>query len=163
MAPKNKGGRPRVKIDWKQFDKLCEMQCTLVEIASVLRCSEDTIERAVKRKTQEKMGFAEYFGLKSARGKVALRRKQFQIAMGQAEVVVDGKTVVKEVKPDVGMNIWLGKQYLKQAEKREITGKEGGPIRKEISLKNLSIDELKYLKSITEKLEEPAGESGGDW
>lgn len=89
--------RPRIKIDWEQFDKLCAIQCTLVEIAEWFGCSIDTIERAVKR--EKSMGFAEYYKIKSSRGKISLRRQQFKLA---------------EKYPV--MAIWLGKQYLGQAD-----------------------------------------------
>lgn len=91
--------RPRVEIDWKEFDKLCEFQCTQSEIASWFRCSVDTIDRAVKRK--HNMGFAEYFAQKAATGKISLRRKQWQLALAG----------------DKTMLIWLGKQHLRQSEK----------------------------------------------
>ncbi len=90
--------RPRIEIDWSDFDKLCVMQATLEEIASWFGCSVDTIERAVKRKA--KMGFAEYFTQKAGRGRVSLRRKQYEMALAG----------------DRTMLIWLGKQYLKQTE-----------------------------------------------
>jgi len=149
-------GRPKIEIDWEQFDKLCEMHCTLTEIASIMRCSEDTIERAVRRKTRKKMTFAEYFRLKSGTGKAALRRKQWQVAMGEMPVVeiIDGKrnVITKGIKSDTGMQIWLGKQYLSQAEKHEVTGKDGGPIQVcPWDLSKLTIEELKTLEAIAEK------------
>lgn len=104
------GGRPKKKIDWGEFDKLCALQATLEEIASWFTCSVDTIERAVER--EKGMSFAEYFALKRGKGKVALRRKQYQVAL--------------EGNPT--MLIWLGKQYLDQTDKKEITGKGGGPL-----------------------------------
>ena len=39
--------RPQIKIDWDQFNKLCALQCTQVEIAEWFNCSIDTIARAV--------------------------------------------------------------------------------------------------------------------
>lgn len=87
--------RPRIEIDWEAFDKLCTLQCTLAEIAGFFGCSEDTIERAVKR--DKRMSFADYFSQKRVGGKIALRRSQFQLAEKNA-----------------AMAIWLGKQYLDQ-------------------------------------------------
>ena len=87
--------RPRIKIEWEQFDKLCAIQCTLVEIAEWFSCSIDTIERAVKR--EKSMGFAEYYKKKSSKGKISLRRYQWEMA-----------------KKNTTMAIWLGKQYLGQ-------------------------------------------------
>lgn len=94
-------GRPKIEIDWKVFDKLCRFQCTLVEIAEWFDCSEDTIERAVKREYNET--FAERFKKKSAKGKTSLRRKMFVIAM----------------KGNVTMCIWLSKQMLGYTDKVE--------------------------------------------
>lgn len=92
--------RPRIEIDWEAFDKLCTLQCTLAEIAGFFSCSEDTIERAVKR--DKHMSFADYFSQKRVGGKIALRRSQFQLAERSA-----------------AMAIWLGKQYLDQRDDRQ--------------------------------------------
>ena len=57
----------RVQKYFDQFKKLCEMQCTLQEIAGFFDCSEDTIERWCKRELEEP--FAEAFKKYSAKGK----------------------------------------------------------------------------------------------
>lgn len=101
MSIKLKAGRPQIALDWEEFDKLCGLQCTLREIACWFKCSEDTIENHVKRR--HKMDFSDYFEQKRGTGKIALRRKQYDIAMNG----------------NVTMLIWLGKQYLGQAEKLE--------------------------------------------
>ena len=62
-----KRGPKLTPINWAEFEKLCQMQCTLREIASYFDCSEDTIERAVER--EQGVKFAEYFGQKRGRGK----------------------------------------------------------------------------------------------
>lgn len=87
--------RPQIEIDWKQFNKLCAIQCTKAELAEWFNCSEDTISRAVKRKY--KMSFADLYKKKSSKGKISLRRYQFELAQR-----------------NVTMAIWLGKQYLGQ-------------------------------------------------
>lgn len=97
-----KVGRPLIAIDWVDFDKLCQLQCTQREIASWFDCSEDTIERACLR--DQKMAFAEYFEQKRGRGKIALRRKQYELAMSGSPVML----------------IWLGKQYLGQSDKQVV-------------------------------------------
>jgi hypothetical protein len=94
-------GRPRIEIDWEQFDKLCGLQCTLAEISSYFDCSEDTIERRVVETYC--ITFAERFAQKRGRGKIALRRKQYEGAMAG----------------NVTLLIWLGKQYLGQVDKQE--------------------------------------------
>lgn len=96
------GGRPLKEINWEQFNKLCELQCTLEEFASFFDCSEDTIERACER--EHGMKFKELFKLKSKRGHVALRRAQWRKAVE---------------KLDNTMLIWLGKQHLKQKDKSD--------------------------------------------
>ena len=93
-----KRGPKLTLIDWTEFDKLCEFQCTLTEIASWFGCCEDTIETAVLR--EQGMKFSEYFDIHRGKGKIAIRRKQFQVAMGG----------------DRYMLVWLGKQYLDQAD-----------------------------------------------
>lgn len=95
------GGRPRIQIDEDQFKGLCSIQCTLEEIASWFKCSEDTIERWCKREL--KMSFADAYKKHSAGGKISLRRYQMRMA---------------ETNPT--MAIWLGKQYLGQADKQEL-------------------------------------------
>lgn len=70
-------------------------------MAGIMDISEDTIERACKKKY--KKGFAEVFRLKAAKGKMSVRRRQYQAAM-------DGS---------IPMLIWVGKQWLGQSEKIE--------------------------------------------
>lgn len=93
--------RPRIQIDFEQFQGLCNIQCTLNEIANWFKCSEDTIERWCKREL--KMGFAEAYKIYSSGGKISLRRWQFKMA-----------------EHNVSMAIWLGKQYLGQREQQEV-------------------------------------------
>ena len=93
--------RPRIEIDKEQFEKLCSIQCTLIEIAGYFNCSEDTIEKWCKR--EYKKNFTDVFKQKRGVGKISLRRSQFRMA---------------ETNPT--MAIWLGKQYLGQTEKQEV-------------------------------------------
>lgn len=93
--------RPRIEIDKKQFEQLCSIQCTKEEIAGFFDCSEDTIERWCKREYKD--CFAVVFAQKRGLGKISLRRHQFRMA---------------ETNPT--MAIWLGKQFLGQAEKQEV-------------------------------------------
>lgn len=90
-------GRPRINIDREQFQKLCAIQCTLEEISSWFKCSEDTIERWCKREL--KMNFADAFKTYSTDGKISLRRTQFKLA-----------------EKNVAMAIFLGKNYLGQSD-----------------------------------------------
>lgn len=90
--------RPQIKIDQKQFEELCALQCTLDEIAGWFGCSADTIERWCRRTYN--ICFADVFAQKRGRGKISLRRAQFQLAQKNAS-----------------MAIWLGKQWLGQTDK----------------------------------------------
>ena len=103
---KAKTGRPRIDIDWDEFDKLCAMQATLNEIAAWFKCSIDTIENRCWE--EKEMRFSDYFAKKASIGKISLRRKQFQTAMSG----------------NVSMLIWLGKNWLDQKDKQEteVTG-----------------------------------------
>ena len=97
--------RPRIEIDREQFIGLCNIQCTLHEIAYWFKCSEDTIERWCKREFKE--GFADTYKKYSVGGLISLRRYQLKMA---------------EHNPT--MAIWLGKQYLGQRDKIEYSGDE---------------------------------------
>lgn len=92
-----KMGRPEIKIDKEEFEKLCGLHATLIEMAGWFDCSEDTIENWCK-KNYDGATFSDVFKKKSGKGKVSLRRKQFEAA----------------IKGNVTMLIWLGKQQLGQ-------------------------------------------------
>lgn len=95
-------GRPTKEIDQSMFEKLCQIFCTEEEIASIFECSIDTINRWCKRTYGET--FAEIYKKKSAKGKMSLRRWQFESAQ----------------KGNVPMQIFLGKNYLGQTDKQDI-------------------------------------------
>lgn len=92
--------RPRKEIDQKQFENLCALQCTKDEICSFFELTDKTLENWCKR--TYKVGFSEVFKLKHGKGKISLRRAQFQLAQKNAN-----------------MAIWLGKQYLGQKDIRD--------------------------------------------
>ena len=94
--------RPSINIDKEQFEKLCSIQCTINEIAGYFNCSVDTVERWCKKEYKE--GFADIYDKKRGLGKISLRRSQFRMA---------------ETNPT--MAIWLGKQYLGQTDKQEVS------------------------------------------
>jgi len=96
-----KMGRPLIIIDWPQFERMCQIHCTLEEIAGVFGCSADTIERRVVDEYERT--FAEVFKEKSSLGKASLRRKQYELAL----------------KGDKTMLVWLGKQVLGQVDNIE--------------------------------------------
>ncbi len=76
-----KMGRPRIEIDWDDFERLCKMLCTAEEIAGYFSCSTDTLSRAVKSKYGKT--FADIYKSYNAHGKVALRRSMMQMALKQ--------------------------------------------------------------------------------
>lgn len=90
-----KMGRPKTEIDKTAFQKLCQLQCTLQEIAGYFECSHDTVERWCKETYDKK--FSEVFVDLRSGGMVSLRRNQFKLSENNAT-----------------MAIWLGKQYLGQ-------------------------------------------------
>ena len=98
-------GRPRKEIGRTEFEKLCELQCTLEEIAGFFDCSEDTVERWCKR--EYKMRFADAYKTWASQGKISLRRNQLKLSEKSA-----------------AMAIWLGKQWLGQREMIEYEDKE---------------------------------------
>jgi hypothetical protein len=113
---KNRGGRPRIQIDWDEFDKLCLLQCTLEEIASWFDCSVDTIENRVKR--EKHCGFSEYSKKRGSKGKISLRRHQWKAAE----------------KGNITMLIWLGKQVLGQSDKPIGEGEDDSSLPQLISM-----------------------------
>lgn len=87
--------RPKIPIDAEEVEKLAGLNCSTQEIADFLGVNESTIKRR--------------FALALKRGRAvvntSLKRKQYKLAM-------DG---------NVTLLIWLGKQYLGQADKSEST------------------------------------------
>lgn len=89
--------RPLKEVDRKNFESLCAIQCTKEEICAFFEVTDKTLESWCKR--TYKAGFSEVFRQKRGKGKISLRRAQFQLAQKNAN-----------------MAIWLGKQYLGQKE-----------------------------------------------
>lgn len=89
--------RPHKEIDQKNFESLCGLQCTLEEICGFFGVTDKTLDGWCKRTYRQ--SFSEVFRQKRGKGKISLRRAQFRLAEKNAN-----------------MAIWLGKQYLEQAE-----------------------------------------------
>ena len=89
------------RIEKKQFEKLCQLQCTILEICDYFEVEDDTLNSWCK-KTYKKT-FSEIFKIKRGKGQISLRRMQWQ----QAE-------------KNPTMAIWLGKQYLGQRDNIEV-------------------------------------------
>lgn len=96
-----KMGRPPIPINQVEFEKLCSINCTLVEIAGWFKCSEDTIERWCQKTYC--VTFAEAHKKYSADGKISLRRKMFEMALSGNPT----------------MCVWLSKQHLGMSDKLE--------------------------------------------
>ena len=105
---KRKRGGQRIEIDFEQFEKLCNLQCTLEEIADFLNVSEDTIEDRVKEHYGQLFNVVRRQHL--AIGKVSLRRSQFETAVNRKNAT---------------MQIWLGQQYLGQSNKQSGNAGDG--------------------------------------
>ena len=84
-------GRPYIKVDKAVLRNLCEIQCTIKEMAYVLGVSVDTLNRNYRDVIDEG----------KSQGKIALRRAQWRNAME---------------KNNVTMQIWLGKNVLNQTD-----------------------------------------------
>lgn len=91
----------RVVLDLEQLRELRSIMCTDEEIAAVLKTSVDTI----KRRIADTPAVAEAYTTGRDEGKASLRRIQYEVA-------IKGH--------NVGMLIWLGKQYLSQIDKADV-------------------------------------------
>lgn len=87
--------RPKKQINKKQFESLCEIQCTQEEILAVLDLTDKTLNAWCKQIYNK--SFSDVFREKRKGGKTSLRRHQWNLA-----------------KVNASMAIWLGKQYLDQ-------------------------------------------------
>ena len=104
--------RPKKVINQKQFESLCAIQCTQEEICNVLDVTDKTLTRWCNEVYD--LSFSEVYEQKRDVGRMSLRRNQFKLAEG-------GNTT---------MQIWLGKQVLKQSE---------NPVMDNIKLKELEL------------------------
>lgn len=94
--------RPSKEFDWSKLDAILQYGACLSDCAEIMEVSEDTVERRIKEKSG--LRFAEYRLKKMSKMKVGLAKKQIEVAMSG----------------NVTMLIFLGKQYLGQADKQEI-------------------------------------------
>jgi AraC-like DNA-binding protein len=88
--------RPRKEIDEDLVFNLASLGCTMSEIAACCNCSRDLLQDR----------FAALIKEGHENRNCSLRRKQFEVAMNGNSALL----------------IWLGKQYLGQAEKIEQSG-----------------------------------------
>jgi hypothetical protein len=105
--------KPRAKLDMTMLEtveKMAIMQCTQEEIASFLGISYASFKNHKEFLAKHRKGIES--------GKASLRRMQWKSAQ-------DG---------NVTSQIWLGKQYLGQRDKNELTGEGGGPLKGKIEI-----------------------------
>lgn len=96
------GGRPKKEIDKDQFEKLCGLQCTILEMCDYFDVDDKTLSKWCKD-TYGK-SFSEIFKIKRGRGLISLRRHQWNLA-----------------EKNSAMAIFLGKNYLGQKDAFEET------------------------------------------
>ena len=87
--------RPELVIEERQVETLASIGCTVADIALVIGCSKDTLERRFAAAIEK--------GRASARG--SLLKKQYELALSG----------------NVTMLVWLGKQRLGQTDRAETT------------------------------------------
>lgn len=114
-----KRGPKKKIVDSKQIEKLAKIGCSQEEIGYILNISPDTIMRNYA--DAYKRGYAEL--------KQSLRRKQVQMAL----------------KGDKTMLVWLGKQYLGQKERNEISTEDDKPL---ISIGVVQVDYRQVLAPV---------------
>ena len=90
-------GRPQSVIDKERFEDLCKVQCTQKQICSVLNIDHKTLNKWCKKEYGST--FEDVFDVLREGGLGSLRMTQFRMS---------------ETNPT--MAIWLGKQYLHQAD-----------------------------------------------
>lgn len=98
--PKGQIKQKQSKISQKQFESMCQIQCTQEEICSILDVDHKTLDRWCNSTYGKK--FSQIFQEKRQGGKCSLRRKQWKLADTNAT-----------------MAIFLGKQYLGQKDQIE--------------------------------------------
>lgn len=127
-------GRPLKEIKQQTFESLCLIQCTQEEICAVLDVDDKTLTAFCKRTYGR--SFSDVYAEKRKGGKASLRRMQWKSAEGGNPT----------------MQIWLGKQYLGQAEPQRndtVNVNHGGHV--DTILQGLTMEQLLKL----------AGESDG--
>jgi hypothetical protein len=115
-----KAGRPKLEIDGELVEKLAGIGCPNKEIAAIVGCSVDTLDRH----------FADVIAKGRENGKTRLRKKQIEVALAG----------------NVTMLIFLGKNMLGQADKQEISGPDGSPVMQ----LPLSVEQDKNLSTLVE-------------
>lgn len=90
----------QAKINQKEFEEMCKIQCTREEICAVFGVDDNTLIRWCQNTYGKDFGTV--FQEKRLGGKKSLRRRQWELAGTNPT-----------------MSIWLGKQYLGQKEPQQ--------------------------------------------
>lgn len=101
--PRPGEGRPRKEIDFEELKKLCHIQATQEEICAWFDIDEETLNTRIFENCGK--SFSAYFKQNKGFGKVSLRRKQYQEAL----------------KGNTALLIWLGKNWLSQSDKQDVS------------------------------------------
>ena len=110
----SRNGEFGANVNQREFEALCGILCTKEEICSFFNVSDDTLQRWCRQTYGTT--FAKAMAAHSDRGRISLRRYQFELA-----------------KKNPTMAIWLGKQYLNQTDRQEMEiGGEGIVIRNDL-------------------------------
>ena len=88
-------------VDWTMAANLFGVFCTCEEVAYMLNCSVDTLDRHCQK--IHKMGIDEWANNCRNHGRASLRKAQYNLAIAGNHT----------------MQIWLGKQYLGQRDNKE--------------------------------------------
>lgn len=92
---------------WKQIENMAAIFCTGEEIANILGVDYDTLGSRIKERYLTTT--SDFLKKHQSNGKMSLRRQQYKKAM----------------EGNVTMMIWLGKQFLGQTDKNELSGAGG--------------------------------------
>ena len=108
---KKSPGRPKKPIDWKVFEAFCKLQATQQEVCGALSISHEALNQKIAEYYGDDDDGKPYNFLKihreiGAEGLISLRRSQFENAINRK---------------NSSMQIWLGKQYLNQRDKSDLT------------------------------------------
>jgi hypothetical protein len=107
MNNKHAGGRPKTKMGIDEVERLCQLNCTMEELAAYFGVD----VRTVQLRAQNEPWIRAAMERGQAMGKLSLRREQFRLAE----------------KGNAAMLMFLGKQLLGQRDKveAEVTVKDG--------------------------------------
>jgi len=146
-----RAGRPALNVDWDKVYKFAKIHATPEEISWVMGYEVKSLIQRPEFSTVYRKGWEG--------GKMSLRRRQFQAALGTAPYTDKNGNKREGRAPSVSMMIWLGKQILRQSDKMIIGQDDDNPItvlhEHKIDYGNLSVKELETLKALLEKANNP--------